>query len=170
MVIGAVGFPDPTSPAGTADSSTSGGGFAESDNSGDGSVSVAPNSYVFDITGDATTVLVPGTEAVLDLLLTNDGEVDLVIVELLVEIADIDAPFATNALPCSTADFTVRQLKATDIVHSLPAGSEHTLKGLGLSPSSWPAVLMLNRPVNQDGCQDATLTLHYTGIGTATDT
>ena len=106
----------------------------------------------------------------MNLLLTNAGEMDLMIVKLQVAIAAIDAPHATNAQPCSIADFSVRQLKPTDVVYRLPARSKRTMKGLGLPPAAWPAILMLNRPMNQDGCQDAKLRLRYTGAATAAAT
>ena len=157
LVVGAISLPEPTSDSG----STQGG------NSGDGSVSVGRNTYTFGIAGDATAVLVPGSVAPINLVLTNLGALDLMIVKLQVEIVAVDAPNADNRLPCSFADFTVRQLKPTDVVHRLPARSTRTLKSFALPPAAWPAIVMLNRGVNQDGCQDSKLKLHYTGTATA---
>jgi len=78
--------------------------------SGDGSV-VLGSAASFDITGDATTVLTPGSVSTLDLRLTNTGVANLAITELTVTVRSIDAPHATNAHPCSANDFEVRLLR-----------------------------------------------------------
>jgi hypothetical protein len=154
-VVGTISLPEPASNAGSAAS-------------GDGSVSLGRSSYYFGIAGDATTVLTPGSVAALNLTLTNTGDVDLMIVKLQVEVVGIDAPRADNHLPCSIADFAVRQLNPTDVVYRLPARSKRSLKSLALPPAAWPAIIMVNRPANQDGCQGAELRLHYTGSAVPT--
>jgi hypothetical protein len=64
--------------------------------------------------------------------------------------------------PCGVNDFTVTQFTGS-YGFVLPAAGDTSLSRLGLPPSSWPQVSMLNRPVNQDGCKDATLNLGFTG-------
>jgi hypothetical protein len=136
----------------------------DDDGSGDGSV-VLGKAASFNIAGDATAILTPGSVATLDLELTNTGAANLAITELTVTVRSIDAPHATNAHPCSANDFEVRQL-SPDVARVLPAHSVRTLTSLGVPSTAWPAVTMLNRAANQDGCQDATLALTYAGTGT----
>ena len=155
MSVFALGGAEPV-PSAAAGASTDGA---------DGTARVATNSPAFGIEGDATRLLSPGAVAPLDLRLTNLGAVDVVLVRLTVAITAIHAPYATNASPCTATDFAIRQIGATDLTHILPSGSTRTLSSLRVPRSAWPAVSMLNRPVNQDGCQQATLTLHYTGTG-----
>ena len=45
----------------------------------------------------------------------------------------------------------------------LAASRTRSLTDLGFPQSQWPQVGMVNRPVNQDGCKGATVTLKYTG-------
>lgn len=139
--------------------------IGESPGGGDGSVVIGDRA-TFQIEGDATNVLTPGTESSLDLLLINTSSSDLTITELTVDVRSIDAPHADTDHPCSAADFEVRQLSSIDVLDLLPANSERTLKSLGLSVAALPAIVMLNHAVNQDGCQQATLALTYTGVGT----
>jgi hypothetical protein len=40
-----------------------------------------------------------------------------------------------------------------------------TLWQLGIPPSAWPKVKMINLPTNQDACKNTSLSLGYTGTG-----
>jgi hypothetical protein len=62
------------------------------------------------------------------------------------------------------ADFDVRQLSG-HIAVTLRASREDDLNGMGVARGHWPAVGMLDRPVNQDGCKGAFLTLGYEASG-----
>jgi len=76
-----------------------------------------------------------------------------------VSIVGIAAPRADAAHPCTTADFWVRQMPRRSL--PIPAGRYVDLAGLGMSIEDWPQLVMRNRPVNQDGCQGASLSLRY---------
>jgi hypothetical protein len=58
----------------------------------------------------------------------------------------------------------VRQLP-TDVVLRLEANDAQTLSEMDVSPGRRPALGMLDRPVNQDGCKGAFLTLGYQASG-----
>ncbi len=128
---------------------------------GQGSVR-APSSFT--ISGDLRRPVSPGELEALDLTLDNTNDVDLVIDRITVAVVGIDAPRADIDHPCSEADFEVRHLSG-GVVLSLPGNSTRTLSGLELAEENWPAVGMINRPVNQDGCKGASLTLRYEASG-----
>jgi len=46
---------------------------------------------------------------------------------------------------------------------TLPARTTTRLSALGIPARQWPHIAMLDRPVNQDGCKRATLSLSFTG-------
>jgi len=82
-----------------------------------------------------------------------------------VAVVVIHAPRADADHPCSAADFQVRELSGGGVLR-LAHDSVNTLSGLKLPTANWPAVGMLNRPVNQDGCKGASVTLEYEASGT----
>lgn len=108
----------------------------------------------------------PGTSQALDLALSNPNSQAIAIDRLTVSLKQVSAPRATTALPCTAADFSVRQFSGTYPLH-VPADSTVHLSGLGIARSRGPQLLMLDRPVNQDGCQGATVTLSYVGTATS---
>lgn len=118
----------------------------------------------FTISGDVGNAITPGVMAPLDLSLDNPNDRDLVVDRITVTVTDVDAPQADADHPCSVADFDVRQL-ADGIAVTLLASGMDDLSGLGVARGDWPAVGMLNRPVNQDGCKGAFLTLSYEARG-----
>lgn len=120
----------------------------------------------FFIQGSPTGELTPGTWLGVDLAMTNLNTVDLLVQQLSVSVRSVDAPHADADHPCSTGDFTVRELTTVAKPFVLPANSRRTLSSLGLPAVSWPAIGMVARPVNQDGCQSATIGLAYEGSAT----
>ena len=78
-----------------------------------------------------------------------------------VTITSINAPKADGAHPCTLADFRVRPMRVGTFV--LPRDGFTSLAGLGVPARQWPRLKMRNRPVNQDGCKGASLTLGYRG-------
>jgi hypothetical protein len=76
-----------------------------------------------------------------------------------VTIVRISAPRADATHPCTRADFAVRQMRLGSL--RLPGWRTTDLSSMGVPFKGWPRLLMRNRPVNQDGCKDATLTLSY---------
>jgi hypothetical protein len=97
-------------------------------------------------------------------LLTNPSAQNLGITGLSVGIQQITAPSATAALPCTSGDFSIRQFSGSFPL-VIPASRTRTLAQLGIPAAQWPQVTVLNRPVDQDGCKGASLTLTYTGRG-----
>jgi hypothetical protein len=53
-----------------------------------------------------------------------------------------------------------------DFQITLPAQTAKNLSSLDLPAEQWPQVGLLERPVNQDGCKGASLTLGYAADGT----
>ena len=153
MGVLSVGWPDGTSEAQRSISVRGGG------------PSLLPR-YEFEITGSPTKVLAPGVTAPINLALISTNLFDLDVVGLTVTVESIDAPHADDAHPCSSHDFAVRQLEPANVVLELPAKSRRTLKTLGLPRTAWPAITLLNRAVNQDGCKQASVSFTYTASGT----
>ena len=119
----------------------------------------------FTITGQATEAISPGVRAPIDVSLTNSHTKALSVTDLRVSVREVHAPNADAAHPCAVSDFTVDQ-GSNGLPITVAAGSTNTLSRLGLARATWPAVGMLNRSTNQDGCKGASLTLAYTASGT----
>lgn len=126
--------------------------------------SVVGGGSVFTIAGDIRNAMVPGAHEPLDLSLDNPNDRGLVVDRITVTVTDVGAPHADADHPCSVADFDVRPL-ADGVAITLRAKGVDTLSGLGVARDDWPAVVMLDRPVNQDGCKGAVLTLGYVARG-----
>jgi len=128
----------------------------------DVAVGAAPS---FTISGDITGEIRPGVLLPLDLSLENPNNVDLSVDKITVSVRTIHAPQATVDLPCTAADFEVRQIGGGVAALRLGAKGEQKLSQLDVVPQQRPALGMLNRPINQDGCKGASLTLHYSAAG-----
>jgi hypothetical protein len=114
------------------------------------------------IAGELHQLLAPGVSVPLDLRLTNRRGGPIAVVRLTVAVAAIRAPAADAAHPCTVGDFRVTQFSGA-YGFRLPASGTRTLTALGIPAARWPRVTMLDRPVNQDGCKRASLTLAFTG-------
>ena len=78
------------------------------------------------------------------------------------QIVAVQAAAGVAGGSCSAADFAVTQFSGSfDFV--LPASATRTLAELGIPTSAWPSVTMLDRPINQDGCKNASLKLGFGG-------
>lgn len=119
----------------------------------------------FTIAGTLAEPLTPGTGEPLDLTLTNLESNDLAISNLDVEVSAVHAPGHSPEHPCEPGDFAVEQFSGA-AGFTLPAAGSATLGELGFDRAEWPTVSMLNRPVNQDGCKGATLSLSFKGDAT----
>ena len=126
---------------------------------------LADSSKFFTIAGNTTEPISPGVKASLDLKLTNPHDVAMSVTDLSVRVQKLSAPNADPARPCPLGDFAVVQASSRGKITLAPR-STRTLRGLGIPRASWPSVGMFNRPVNQDGCKGASLTLSYRGSGT----
>ena len=131
------------------------------DVTGHGSVRASPS---FTISGDVRRLISPGELVPIDLRLDNTSDLDLAIDHITVGVVGIDAPRADAEHPCSAADFEVRQLSG-GVVLRIAGNSAENLSGMDLPDENWPAVSMVDRPVNQDGCKGASLTLRYEASG-----
>ena len=111
------------------------------------------------ISGTVGERLTPGVSVPIELGLANPFPRTVVLRRVTVSILDIAAPNADAAHPCSAADFQVRQMRPG--VLRVPARGYVELAELGVPHQDWPQLTMNDRPVNQDGCKGASLTLHY---------
>jgi hypothetical protein len=124
---------------------------------------IAPGAFT--IAGTLPNLLTPGTGEPLDLTLTNLESTDLSIASLDVEVTGAGGPRIDPAHTCGSEDFSVEQFSGAP-GFILPASSSADLAELGFDASEWPTVSMLDRPVNQDGCQGASIALSFTGTAT----
>ncbi len=115
------------------------------------------------VTGAAQGQLRPGASAPVALSLRNPNSHRIQMRRVRVKITGIVAPQADAAHPCTKADYAVRQMPRQTL--RLPARRSVDLAALGLPVASWPQLTMLNRPVNQDGCKGAQLTLRFKARG-----
>ena len=109
------------------------------------------------ISGSVLTPLYPGVSSPIALSLTNKSSHVVRLGRIKVSVKRVSASNADAKHPCTKVDFAVTQMKKK---LRLPQGT-HTLASLGLASSSWPRVGMRNRPLNQDGCKGARVTLSF---------
>jgi hypothetical protein len=122
------------------------------------------NQSSFDITASPTDPMSPGDQVPLDLRLQNTNHTSMSVSDVKVVVKGVEAPNATEALPCLVEDFTVDQV-ADDLDLTLPPGVTSSLSDLSLPSGQWPQLGLLNTSVNQDGCKGATLTLDFSASG-----
>jgi hypothetical protein len=125
----------------------------------------APKSVAVGITG-AVNGLQPGMAEALDLVLRNPSALKLSVTGLTVAATGVSAPHASALLPCTLADFSMRQFSGTYPL-VVPRLSTRTLSSLGVEASQRPQVILLDRSLDQDGCQGATVTLAFSARGAA---
>jgi hypothetical protein len=119
-------------------------------------------SGTFTIGGTLAQLLAPGRVLPLDLRLTNPHSDALRIGRLAVRVATVHAPRADAMHPCAVGDFAVVPFSGP-YGFALRARTTARLSTLGIPERQWPHVAMSDRPVNQDGCKHARLSLSYTG-------
>jgi hypothetical protein len=112
------------------------------------------------IEGEGRGLIRPGVMVPLDLSFDNPDDESLTLDRVTVRIAGIEAPRADDEHPCTMDDFLVRQLSGGPRL-VITGDTVSTLSDLGVAEENWPAVGMRARPVNQDGCKDAVVTLAY---------
>ena len=105
-------------------------------------------------------LLAPHHDLPLDLALTNPDARALQVGRLAVHIAAVHAPEADPAHPCTVADFAIIPFSGA-YGFTLPGRRSARLSALGIPAAHWPRLVMINRPVNQDGCKHATLALSF---------
>jgi hypothetical protein len=107
--------------------------------------------------GRVSDPLSPGVSSPIVVTISNQNPKVVKMKRVRVTIANIYAPHADANHLCTKLDFQIRQMPRQTL--QVPARKVIDLGGLGLPATSWPTVAMLNRPVNQDGCKGAQLTL-----------
>ena len=117
--------------------------------------------FSVEIGGTTTKPLRPGGSSRINLGFDNVGSTAVGLRHVRVTITGVRAQQADTDHPCTAADFRVRPMRAGTIL--LPGDGTTTLAELATPRWQWPRITMLNRPVNQDGCKGAVLTLDYLG-------
>jgi len=139
------------------------GGGESSSGSGSNTTKLVNQTH-FVISGSPTKPMSPGVQISLDLHLQNTNKTSMSVTGLKVVLRAVDAPNATDQMPCVVEDFTVAQVPE-DLDLTLPPEATSSLSGLSVSSAEWPHVGMLNTSVNQDGCKGASLILDFSGSG-----
>jgi hypothetical protein len=114
----------------------------------------------FSLRGDAAGLLEPGTSQPINVEVTNPNSSPLTIDGLTVAVTGVAAPHATASLPCTESDFAVQQYAGAAPL-TVPASTTRSLAELGVPIADWPHVAIVDLPVDQDGCQGASLSLTY---------
>jgi hypothetical protein len=130
---------------------------------GDARPAVEDPPASFSVTGDIAEPFQPGASAAVDAVISNPLTADLTIFEVRIEIDEVDAPAATDQLPCTPDDFEVEQLDVDEFV--VAARSSVSLTEAGVPADRLPRVTMLDTATNQDGCKGASITLAYSAVG-----
>jgi hypothetical protein len=120
----------------------------------------------FQIWGQPEGLLGPGASRPIDLVISNPNSRRLAVTHLTVTVRSVTRTgwAVARNLPCGTEDYAVRQYSGAYPL-GITARGRASLSGLHVATSAWPAVSMLDRRVNQDGCKGATLGLAYAGSG-----
>ena len=118
----------------------------------------------FEIDGDATGPMSPGVRVPIELSFINRHPTPMTISQLKVSMQGLVSPAAGPDRPCSLDDFELTQIAET-AEWIVPANTTYGLRQSRMPLADWPQVAMRSRPVNQDGCKGATLTLGYKAHG-----
>jgi hypothetical protein len=118
------------------------------------------NSAAFSISGNTIPPLYPGASQRLDLSFTNPNSSTITIAS-----GGVSITITTSRVGClPTVNFAVTKGLTSTVV--VPAGSTKSLGQLGVPPFRWPVIKMIETNTNQDACEGAPLTLHYSGEAT----
>jgi hypothetical protein len=121
-----------------------------------------PRPATFTVGGDLAQPLFPGVSEPLDLMFSNPNRDPITIPAGAITSANIT--ITTNAAACSPSNFAVSQGLTVSVTIPARTSVPVSLLSLGVSRADWPVITMFNTSTNQDACQGAALTLHYTGI------
>jgi hypothetical protein len=105
--------------------------------------------------------LAPASTAPIELVLTNSGDVPLIITGLTVQVARITAKNGAEA-DCDPRQFVIRPFSG-GYGFSLAAATTSSLAELGFPAARWPHVTMLDPATNQDGCKNAVIRFLVSG-------
>ena len=98
----------------------------------------------------------------IELHIRDPQRFSLLVSGLTVRVSAIRAPRATAVHPCTAADFALRQYSGRQPL-AIPRSRTLTFSALHAPSADWPQIALSEGPVNQDGCEQATLTLGFTG-------
>lgn len=117
------------------------------------------NGIAIEVWGGVHRPLYPGGRHYpVDVWLRNLHGSRLKVHRLTMRVLWIHAPRASRALPCTAADFGVRNYRGP--AFSIPPRTSD-LAGDRVPTRRWPKLWMRDRPVDQDGCVGATVKLSY---------
>jgi uncharacterized membrane protein len=111
----------------------------------------------FTLSGGLTRPLLPGAPQPIDLSISNPNSQPLPLINLSVAIKGTSA-----GARCDITNFAGIQYSGPYPL-TVPAGRTSTLSSLGLPPSAWPQLQMLDLPRNQDGCKNVGVVLAFSG-------
>jgi hypothetical protein len=116
---------------------------------------------VLSISGNVDSPLYPGAAPVaIDTSLRNPYSYSLSVSRITLRVRAVRAPQSRQGFTCTTADFTTSNYAGKSF--TAPPGVS-ALSRDHVPRAQWPAISMVDRPVNQDGCKGATLQLAYQG-------
>jgi uncharacterized membrane protein len=121
---------------------------------------IAQAAPPFVISGDVTEPLKLDVWVPIDVFIGNPNGTTMKLTSLTVSVDDV----TTNASCGGLANYEVTQFSG--IYPVLVPNGGASLSTLGILSSEWPKVRIKNRPVNQDACKGAGITLHYAGTST----
>lgn len=110
------------------------------------------------IRSEVLGALRPGVLTPVRLHLRNTTGSPVAVNRIRVEVTKVEAPRATDRLPCTTDDFAVRQL---DRKVEIRLGGGETATVGGELDDGGPALGIAHRGVNQDGCWGAVVRLAF---------
>jgi hypothetical protein len=116
----------------------------------------------FRVGGNLTSALYPGVSESLDLTFTNPNPRPITIPAGAITSANI--AISANAADCAASNFEVSQGLTVSVTIPAHTTTPASLMSLGIPQADWPVITMVNTNTNQDACEGATLTLHYSGI------
>jgi hypothetical protein len=122
-------------------------------------------SNPFTISGSLSG-LAPGLTVPVNLTVTNPNKKTLSVTNLTVTVQSVTRTSyaVSHNQPCGTTDYAVTQFTGPYPLTIAGNGSA-SLSSLGVASSAWSKVTMIDRPMNQDGCKGASVTLAYSGSG-----
>jgi hypothetical protein len=126
-------------------------------------INPTPVKPTFMISGILSSLLAPGATVAMDLSLTNPNRVKLTVTKLTAYLDGISGGLGN----CTPKDFKIHQYSG-DYAFTLAASATRSLGDLKIGLTQWPQLSMINLPVNQDGCKNATVAIRFSGEATET--
>jgi hypothetical protein len=116
-----------------------------------------PVGHSFKIIGSMHTLIAPGGTVPMDLALFNPNSMGLSVTRITARLEGVSRGLGE----CNLDDFRIRQYSG-DYALTVPSSSTPSLTDLGIDVAQWPQLSMVNLPVNQNGCKNATIAISFT--------